>query len=417
MAGELEADVATSEALTSTGAAAHASQLAPASWAFAGSRAALWNDRLELLLQSTGDGIYGIDLEGRCTFINRSAARLLGHRPENVLGRHMHTLMHHSHPDGRHYPDHECPILRAFRQGMPCRIDSDVLWRADGTSFPAEYSSYPIVDAGIVMGAVIAFVDITDRKRAEDMLLRSNETLEHRVEERTEALSDALMRVRELSAHLESVREDERTRIAREIHDELGSLLVGLKLDVTWLARRVDEHEALSKKCRSMTNLIDRAVENVGRIITDLRPSVLDNQGLWAALEWQAAEFAELTEIECNVAFTVADGIAAPKGAFANAAFRIFQEMLNNVARHAHAHSVIVRVVGEHAGLAIDVSDDGRGCEPASLLKSSAHGVLGMRERARHFGGSVTLDSDAGMGTVVRLRLPWPMASASERGP
>jgi PAS domain S-box-containing protein len=380
-------------------------------WPISSTRPSLWDDRLELLLQSTGDGIYGIDLDSRCTFINRSAARMLGYRPEDVLGRHMHDLMHHSHADGRAYPECDCPILRAFRLGQPCRVDTDVLWRADGTSFPAEYSSYPIVKDGRVLGAVIAFADITDRKRAEELLLRANELLEDKVERRTRALSDALAQVRELSAHLETVREDERTRIAREIHDELGSLLVGLKLDVAWVGRRVGADQAVAHKCRSMTALVDRAVENVGRIITDLRPSVLDNQGLWAALEWQAAEFAEVTEIACKLQFSMDPVVAAPKGAFANAVFRIFQEMLNNVARHAQARHVDVRVMARPDDLTIEVQDDGRGCDASSLLKASAHGVLGMRERARHLGGTVTIEGAAGTGTLARLRLPREVAA------
>ena len=104
-----------------------------------------WNNRLNLLLESTGEGIFGIDLDGRCSFINRAGAQMLGWRTEQVLGRNMHGLMHHTHGDGSSYPESDCPIFNAFRQGLPCRIDSEVLWRADGTSFSAEYSSYPIL--------------------------------------------------------------------------------------------------------------------------------------------------------------------------------------------------------------------------------------------------------------------------------
>ncbi|MDO8598206.1 MAG: PAS domain-containing protein, partial [Sulfuricaulis sp.] len=92
-----------------------------------------WRDQLELLLASTGEGIYGVDLEGRCVFINRAGAEMLGYRPEQVLGRNMHDLMHHTRADGSHYPAEQCPIYQAFRQGQPCRLDGDVLWRADGT--------------------------------------------------------------------------------------------------------------------------------------------------------------------------------------------------------------------------------------------------------------------------------------------
>ena len=187
-------------------------------------------DRLTLLLQSTGEGIFGIDMAGRCTFVNRAAAQMLGTSTDRVLGRNMHELMHHSHAGGRHYPEAECPIFNAFRQGLPCRIDGEVLWRTDGTSFPAEYSSHPVIEDGEARGAVATFVDITERQRAEEALRRTNDELEQRVAKRTHQL-------RELANHLELVRESERKRIAREIHDELGSLLVALKTDIHWLGK------------------------------------------------------------------------------------------------------------------------------------------------------------------------------------
>ncbi len=121
-----------------------------------------WRQQLELLLASTGEGIYGVDLDGRCVFINRAGADMLGYQPEQVIGCNMHDLMHHTRADGSHYPSEQCPIYQAFRQGEPCRLDSDVLWRADGTSFYAEYSSYPIRDRDRITGAVVTFVDISD---------------------------------------------------------------------------------------------------------------------------------------------------------------------------------------------------------------------------------------------------------------
>lgn len=365
-----------------------------------------WSDRLTLLLESTGEGIFGIDLDGRCTFINRAGAETIGYPAEQVIGRNMHYLIHHAHGDGRHYPVDECPIFRAFWQGLPCRIDSEVLWRADGSCFPAEYSSHPIVEGGVVVGAVVTFVDISERKRAEEMLLRSNDELEHRVEERTQALSGALARLRELSAYLHTVREEERTRIAREIHDELGSLLVALKMDVNWLGKRVADAPDLGRKLQSMGRMIETAVDNVGRIMTDLRPSILDHQGLWAALEWQAQEFAESSEIRCDSRLVIEAGTPAPTGTLAIAVFRIFQEMLSNVARHAHASAVTIRILACDEILTVEVVDDGCGAPAASFSSHRAYGVLGMRERAGHFGGELVIDSGPGTGTAVRLRIP-----------
>jgi len=376
-----------------------------------------WSDRLSLMLESTGDGIFGIDNAGLCMFINRAAYEMLGYAQDDAIGRNMHDLIHHTHADGRHYPESECPIFNAFRRGLPCRIDSEVLWRADGTSFHAEYSSHPILDAGVVQGAVVTLVDITGRKRSEALLRQAREELERRVDERTHELSNALGQLRELSAYLETVREEERTRIAREIHDELGSLLVALKMDVNWLGARVADREPLRCKCHGMGQMIDAAVDNVGRIITDLRPSILDHQGLWAALEWQAQEFLDTAEMKRDLSVHLAAGVDMPGGVegerWAIAVFRIFQEILSNVARHARASAVRIRLyvdAAPDATLYLDVHDDGIGADPAALGHPRSYGVMGMRERAGHFGGRVEIESAVGGGTRVRLTMPLPAA-------
>lgn len=374
------------------------------------SAASVWNDQLALLLESTGDGIFGIDLAGCCTFINRAGAAMLGFTVEQTLGRNMHELIHHTQRGGAHYHEHDCPIFRAFRQGLPCRVDTEVFWRADGRAFDAEYSSYPIIAAGVVQGAVITFLDITERHRAEELLKRAKDELEARVSERTVELSAALTQLRELSAHSHSVREEERTRIAREIHDELGSLLVALKFDVNWMQRRLDNNEALAHKCQSMARLIEGAVENVGRIITDLRPSILDHQGLLAALEWQISEFRDSTEIACESRIHIAAGVDAPGGALATAVFRIFQEMLSNVARHAQAARTAIAITLDDDALTIQVEDNGIGAAAAALNRRASYGVIGMRERARHFGGHVTITSAPDAGTCVRMVMPLPQS-------
>ena len=363
--------------------------------------------RLTLLLESTGEGIFGIDMGGFCTFVNRAACDQLGWRTEEVLGRNMHELIHHSRNDGAHYPECDCPIFNAFRRGEPCRIDDEVLWRADGSPFPAEYSSYPVIEDGVVQGAVVTFVDISARRRAEALLRASHDELEQRVAERTAEL-------RELAHHLEAAREAERKRIAREVHDELGSLLVALKMDIDWLARRVGDaaqREPMVGKCQRMGGLVDTAVDAVGRIITDLRPSILDHQGLWAALEWQAQEFQHAGSDERQVDFKmhIAADVAPPEGGLAIAVFRIFQEVLSNVARHARARHVSIRLdvdAPPSPVLYLQVRDDGVGAPPEALNDARSYGVLGMRERAGHFGGRLGIESVPGRGTTVRLVLP-----------
>jgi len=372
-----------------------------------------WRDQLELLLASTGEGIYGVDLEGRCTFINRAGAEMLGYRAEEVIGRNMHDLMHHTRADGSHYPAEECPIFQAFRRGQSCRLDGDVLWRADGSRFHAEYSSYPIRDQDRITGAVVTFVDISERKHAEDLLRRARDELEQRVAERTRELTSALAevarsneRLRRLSAHLQTVREEERQRIARELHDEFGSVLVALKLDAGWLKSKLTAQPQLAAKTDAMAGLIERAVVEIGRIITDLRPSILDHQGLWAALEWYGQEFLQATGLRGRLDMNIAPDAPAPEGTLATAAYRIFQEILNNIARHASATAVEIQVTADPATLVIKVRDNGRGITLEQLRHPGSHGVLGMSERARHFGGRLAIGPAATGGTHVRVWLP-----------
>jgi signal transduction histidine kinase len=186
-------------------------------------------------------------------------------------------------------------------------------------------------------------------------------------------------------------------------------------MDTQWLGRRLGQAPDLHAKCHAMGRLIDTAVDNVGRIITDLRPSILDHQGLWAALEWQAQEFIDSSELDVALQVHVAAGVAPPEGGRAIAVFRIFQEMLSNVARHARARSVRMHIAVDGPPdpvLYVEVRDDGIGATAQALADPRSWGVIGMRERATHWGGSLSIDSEPGHGTRVRLVMPLAPATA-----
>lgn len=385
-----------------------------------GTGQALWRDKLSQLLESTGEGIFGIDMDGCCTFINRAGAEQLGYAPEQVLGKNMHELAHHTHAEGAckgaHYPEHLCPIFNAFRMALPCRIDTEFFWRKNGSAFAVEYSSYPIVEDAQVQGAVVTFVDISARRQSEAALRQAHALLEQRVSERTHELSEALQQLRQLSAYTHTVREEERTRIAREVHDELGSLLVALKMDVGWLDKRLGEQQqrdpdaaqsmrdTMVAKCRRMGRQIETAVDNVGRIITDLRPSILDHQGLWAALDWQAHEFVQSAELALDWQMDATDAPPLPEPA-AIGIFRIFQEMLSNVGRHARASAIAINITATPKEICISVQDNGCGAAAAAFEAANAYGVMGMRERARHLGGNINISSQIGLGSFLEMRI------------
>ena len=226
--------------------------------------------------------------------------------------------------------------------------------------------------------------------------------------------------LRALMAGLESAHEDGRRRLARQIHDELGSLMVALKMDLAWLDLRVADRPELRAKCGAMGRLVDSAVGQLGRIATDLRPSLLDHQGLWAALEWQAHEFFESAGWKPDVQVHVAAGVPLPGGVhgerWAIAVFRIFQLMLQQLAPGAPGGSARIRLYVDGPPspmLYLDVhgSRDGSDDSEAPAVGPAA-GVaeFAMRERAAHFGGSVVIGHVPGAGHGMRLTMPLPPA-------
>jgi PAS domain S-box-containing protein len=213
--------------------------------------------------------------------------------------------------------------------------------------------------------------------------------------------------LRALSGRIEAAREDERTAMAREIHDELGQALTALKMDVAWVLRR-SEGVPLSgpvvDKLKAMSGMTDQIIDQVRRISTELRPGVLDDLGLVAAIEWLTHEFAARTGVTCVFASNV------PEGRFernvSTVVFRILQEALTNVARHAEASRVAVRLDQDNAQLRLEVNDNGRGISQEAISDPKSLGLLGIRERARRLGGTITLSGTRDLGTLVAVEIP-----------
>ena len=261
--------------------------------------------------------------------------------------------------------------------GAPMRIEGDYMLIYD--------------DRGWIAGHFGIQRDITDRHLASEQIRTSAEQL------------------RALASRLQKVREEERTEVAREIHDELGQALTGLKLDVAWMKSRLPRDHDLMTQCVSVIQRIDQTLDAVRRIATELRPSVLDQLGLAAALEWQGQEFRARTGIDVTVDVITDDTPIADD--IGSSAFRILQESLTNVLRHAKATRVEIRLEKTPSLLTLDVADNGIGAPDAFLKGTHSLGVVGMRERALACGGEFSIAGLEGNGTLVSLRVPLTQGS------
>jgi signal transduction histidine kinase len=235
-------------------------------------------------------------------------------------------------------------------------------------------------------------------------LREAHDRAEHRRAE--EQLRESHEQLRALSIYLQSVREEERTRIAREVHDELGQALTGCKLDLSWIAGKLPRSlKSLIDKTRGLSAHIDSTIQMVRRISSELRPGVLDHLGLAAALEWQANEFQNRTGIKCDVKASIRD--LELETELSTTLFRIFQETLTNIIRHAGATQVQVHLKEENGRINLQVEDNGRGISRAEVNNSTSMGLLGMRERAALLGGTFHIGRiPRSVGTQVRVSIP-----------
>lgn len=337
-------------------------------------------EKYKALIESSLMGIF-IHQEGRYVYVNNRFAEIHGYTPEELLGKD-HFLL--THPNQRktikkrtfkrlkgEYVPRQYEVRRL-------RKDRKIIWCETMTT-RIQYKGKPAI-----MGNII---DISERKQVEEKLKISGE------------------RLRDLSAYLQSSREQERTSIAREVHDDLGQALTALKMDLFWLERRLPkDQKPLIEKTKSMEKVLDAAIESIERIITALRPGILDDLGLGEAIEWQAGDFQNRTGVKCRINIDLAD--AAIGKEHSTAIFRIVQEALTNVARHANATIVDINLKMKAGELMLEVKDNGKGIPKKKISHPKSFGLMGIRERAHVLDGKSKIKASRNKGTSVTVVIP-----------
>jgi PAS domain S-box-containing protein len=344
--------------------------------------------QLRSTLEATADGILLVDNNGEVRAVNQRLRTLWNLSDEVSAGmslRHLLTLVSEQLED-------PAGFLRSteelYREAELERLD--VLRFKDGRVF--ERYSRPQREGTRIAGRVCSFRDISLRERTQEQLRRSAD------------------RLRALAARLDAIREEERRTMAREIHDQIGQALTALKLDLASLRAQLlkaADRAAIERRMAEMDGLLEQTLETTRRLSAELRPAMLEDLGLEAAIEWQARELEARSEIRCRIEIQrPGDGVPPVDPAAALVLFRIMQEALTNVVRHAAARQVQIRLTLEPDACLLTVRDDGRGITADEESRPSALGLLGMRERALVLGGEVTVVGVPGSGTTVTARLP-----------
>ena len=358
--------------------------------------------RLRLVVEGAGMGTWDVDVKTETTLWNERHFQILGYRP-NLAAPTWHMWRERIHPEDVEYvmaartsalETHGlyCPEHRIIRAD-----DGEIRW-------VAPFARFIYDDQGQAVRFVGIDFDITERKRAEQALQLINEELERRVAERTTELIFTQAQLRALTGRLHVLQEEERSQLARELHDEFGAAFTALKVDLHWILARLPKHsDGLEEKARVMSELIDNSVDSVRRTAGLLRPRLLDDFGLVAAIEWQIEEFQRRTGIQCVTSFPEEVEIDR---ALSTAVFRILQEALTNVARHAKATEVRVGLQVDSGRIWIKIEDNGKGLDFDVKSNDSSLGLFGMQERAYAFGGHVQFDSQPNRGTTVTVEIP-----------
>lgn len=358
-------------------------------------RADTLRETMAAIVEASSDAIVSASMEGIVTSWNRGAERIFGFSRDEALGRPVADLIRA--PDAAAAADQELRVL-ALRAGNDTVEPVEVVRLArDGTPRVVSMVACSLRDpSGRVAGVAGICRDVTENKRRDEELRQRNVQLVARDR-----------RMRELTNRLNAVREDERTRISREVHDVLGQLLTGIKMDLRWLDRRLvaggTDLAALRARLSEADSLADQTIQTVQRIAVELRPSALDSLGLYAAVRDEARRFETRTGVATQVEI---GGHRQAPAAVATALFRILQELLTNVARHAGATAVSLRLAGDESVWELQVSDNGIGVADEPWAEGMSLGLFGMRERAEAIGGTFEIRRGAGGGTVAAVRVP-----------
>ena len=340
--------------------------------------------RYRTLFESAGDAIFLLH-DGVFSDCNRKAQEIFGCSREELIGKTPAQVSPERQPDGVSSIEKAHKKIDGALQGHPQSFD----WkhqRLNGSEFHAEVTLNRIdLSSGIVILGIVR--DVTARVQGEEELKKSENDLHH------------------LTEHLQSVREIERKEIAREIHDELGQTLTALKFDIAFLNKALSaKDEALAGRAGSMNEMIQSTINTVRRISSELRPQLIDDVGLSAAIEWQVNDFQRRTGIICAVKLPDEDIELGPEAN--TAVYRSIQEALTNIVKHAGANrvEVIVRKAGE--SLELNVVDNGKGMDPSSLHKAKSFGLIGMKERIHRVGGSLAIEPVQPTGTRIMVSVP-----------
>ena len=331
------------------------------------------------LVEHATDLVYELDEAGRFSFCNdRAVHRMLGYNGRELIGRRLIDIVR---PDRRKSVRAFIAALRR-QQGSHSYTEFPVLAKDGHEVWLGQHAAAVSIEGSVGLQAICR--DITENVQRVQQLERAGEHW------------------RDLSSHLRAEVEAERTRIAREIHDELGAALTVVRMELS-VPPDVDETGSESDRTQHMVRRLDEAIESVRRICSDLRPSLLDNMGLGAAIEWLAQDVQERTGIRCETTLEGLPDELAPETA--TALFRVVQEALTNAIRHANASNLIIRQRMRGDDIVIEVADDGRGIKPQDQSSPHAYGIAGMHERARALGGRVRV-SGGHKGTRVLVHMP-----------